>query len=116
MKYRSLIWVALLMVMDLVTIVAADIGAYFIYTDFVTVLIESRAAMMQFIPLQMVTALVVYNLMRMYHYLWRSLSLRDVLNMVCSVLLAYLAASLLTPVFGISIANTAPITFINKQK
>jgi len=107
MKSKSLIWGLLLTIIDLVLVVAADIAALFVYTDFFTILSSASVnlkGMLRFMPLQMLATVGVYYLRRMYHYLWRSLSLRDVLNMVFSVFLAYVAASLLSVVMDIGLA------------
>ena len=107
MKSKSLIWGVLLLICDLFLIVVADVAALFVYTDFFTILSSASVnlkGMMRFMPLQMVVTAAVYYLRRMYHYLWRSLSLRDVLGMVFSVTLAYVAASLLSVVLDIGLA------------
>ena len=98
MKNKSLIWVARLTIMDVVLIVVADVAALFVYTDFFTAIWSRQKAIghvLRFMPLQIICAVVVYYLRRMYHYLWRSLSLHDVVDMSLSVLLAYTAATLI---------------------
>ena len=44
----------------------------------------------RYLPLQIAVTLVVFWVMRMYHFVWRSVSAQDVVRMVTAVLLAYL--------------------------
>ena len=44
----------------------------------------------RYLPLQIVVTLLVFWLMRMYHFVWRSVSAQDVVRMVTAVLIAYL--------------------------
>ena len=44
-----------------------------------------------FLPLQISVTWIVFWLMRMYHFVWRSVSAHDVLHMVLAVLVAYVA-------------------------
>ena len=53
-----------------------------------------------FLPLQISLTWIVFWLMRMYHFVWRSVSARDVLHMALAVLIAYAAFFALGSLLG----------------
>jgi len=118
MKRKSLVWVILLTIMDAILIVVADVAALFIYTDFFLAIEAHEAAfqaVIRFLLPQIVSTIVIYHLRRMYHYLWRSLSLHDILDMGLSICLAYVAAWLVSKAMKISMAPSVRVLILMSQ-
>ena len=112
MKYKSLLRVCLILVLDAILIVLAGGLAQFVRYDFSIVSIPHSVlrTWCRFLPFQLIGVYAVFIPRRMYHYLWRSVSIHDVVNMIASTLLAYLVAVVAAWPFGCAMAPS--ITFI----
>ncbi|MBP3634634.1 MAG: polysaccharide biosynthesis protein [Oscillospiraceae bacterium] len=91
MRRKSLLRILLIVTLDVILMVAAGGIALFVRYDFSFNSIPEAAAATwhAFLPFQICGTLVVYLLRRMYHYIWRSVCLQDVVNMLLSVLLGF---------------------------
>ena len=91
MKQKTWFRALLITILDVICIYLAGGLALFVRCDlaFANISRAHLIAWKEFFPIQVVCTLAVYHLRRMYHYLWRSLSLHDVVGMLFSVLLGY---------------------------
>ena len=91
MKRKPLLRVLLIVVLDVILMILAGGLALFVRFDFSFEKIPQEAVMVWqgFLPFQIAGTLIVFALRRMYHYLWRSVSVHDVVNMLLSCLLGY---------------------------
>ena len=94
MKKKPLFRVLLIIVLDIILMILAGGMALFVRYDFSFANIPQEMVLCwyRFLPFQIVGTVAVFFLRRMYHYLWRSVSVHDVMNMVVSILLAYVLA------------------------
>ena len=108
MKHKSIFRMALIAVLDILTIVLAGGVGLFVRYDFSfgKIAVDAITAWQHFLPFQVVGTLVVYFLRRMYHYLWRSVSTHDVVNMVFSVLLAFTVSALVAWACGCTMMSS----------
>lgn len=83
----------LIMIMDAVTMMVSGGLALLVRFDFSFGSIPHAYLdpWVRTLPIQIIVTLVIFWLRRMYRYLWRYVSARDVLGMAASVCLAYLA-------------------------
>ncbi len=90
MKYaRSFI----VMVMDVLILIFTDWLSLAIRFDFLFSSIPSRyiVLMRQIMPWQIALTLVIFYLFKMYHFIWRAVTVQDVARMMIAALTAYIA-------------------------
>ena len=94
-KRKSVCVTLEIMLVDALILLAVDGMALFLRFDFSIADIprEYIRMCMRFFPVRVGITLLVFYLLRMYHYVWRIVSVRDVGEMIVSVLAAYLASS-----------------------
>ena len=112
MKQKPLLRIMLIVVLDIIFMILAGGTALFVRFDFQFGKIPQEAVLRWygFLPFQIIATLVVFALRRMYHYLWRSVSAHDVVNMTMSAVLAYVIAVVVALLVD---CNMAPgLTFI----
>ena len=102
----------LLMLLDCVTVTAAGGLALLTRFDFsfAQVPAEFLEPWFRMLPAQLLITLAVFWLRRMYHYLWRYVSVHDVAEMALSVFLAYGAS--LIPVVLLGIRQPRSVLFL----
>ena len=112
MRQRKLLRILLIVALDLISIVMAGGLALLVRFDFrfSNIPQEAVAQWYAFLPLQCIGTLVVYFLRRMYHYIWRSVSVHDVVNMTLSAVVAFAVSALVAEILDSSMASS--VTFI----
>ena len=88
--------------MDAICIVLASALAMLVRYEFSFAAIPGAYLLqwMLFLPLQISVTLLIFCLLRMYHFVWHSVSVYDVWRMVLSVALSYAVAALLSFCLG----------------
>jgi len=92
MRIRFAAQTALIMFLDALLVTASEALALlarfnFSFADIETVHLDRW---LRYLPLQIAVVLVVFWLMRMYHFVWHNVSAQDVVRMVTAVLIEYL--------------------------
>ena len=108
MRHKSILRILLIVTLDIIAIVAAGGVALFVLHDgsFAAVKLSVDVQLWKsFLPFQIIGTLIVYVLRRMYHYLWRSVGAHDVVNMLASVILAYMVSALVAYVAGCAVGG-----------
>ena len=107
MRHKTLLRILLIATLDAIAIVAAGGIALFVIHDcsFAAIRPEDVQVWQSFLPFQIIGMLIVYVLRRMYHYMWRSVSVHDVVNMLASAILAYLASAAVAVACGYSVGH-----------
>lgn len=112
MRKRRVLRKLLIALLDVFCIILAGAMALLIRSDFIFGNIPQEAVLrwQTFLPFQLTVSLVVFVLRRMYCYLWRSVSIYDVVNMILSTATAYVVAVAVAWLFD---CNMGPgVTFI----
>ena len=112
MKHKALLRLLLIAALDVICILAADGIALFVRFDFSfdRIAQDQLLILRTFLPIQIVVTLAVYCLRRMYHYLWRTVSIYDVVNMVLTVLLDVVCILVVAKLFDCTMSIS--VTFI----
>ena len=81
----------LLIVLDILILAATDMLALFVRFDFSVQNIPAQyvESWLRYFPLQAALTVIVFGITRMYRYIWRTVNIRDVGQMIFSILLAY---------------------------
>ena len=84
----------LIALLDCIMMVCSDIVSLLARFDFSFAQVPSWVVdgWVDFLPIQIVITLLVFYWRKMYHYIWRTVSAYDVVNMIVSVSMAYLAS------------------------
>ncbi|MBQ4381549.1 MAG: polysaccharide biosynthesis protein, partial [Oscillospiraceae bacterium] len=91
-KQKYITWqMVLVMVIDVVIIALTGAAALLIRFDFLFDSVPKNYFDMwlSFLPIQLVLTVLIFWFTRMYHYVWRSVSVADVAQMAVSVTIAY---------------------------
>ena len=67
---------------------------------------EHAATLVKFLPLQMVITIAIFFIRNMYHYVWRSVSVHDVANMLVSTVLAFAASYIVARILGLRLPTS----------
>ena len=112
MKQKPLLRKLLIVVLDVICMILAGGLAMFVRFDFSfeNVAQDAILAWKSFLPFQLAGTLIIYGLRRMYHYLWRSVSVHDVVNMLLSGVLGYAVSVAAAAMFHCAMGSG--ITFI----
>ena len=83
--------IAVVLLLDIMVLAVTDYISLAVRFDFqhTTIPVVYRAALMNFFPVQMALTVAVFLLFRMYHFIWRAVTTRDVAKMMAAVLTAY---------------------------
>ena len=112
MKQKRTLRTMLIVALDIIFIILAGGVALFVRFDFRfgNIPLSAVDRWYQFLPFQLAATLLVFALRRMYSYLWRSVSVHDVVHMTVSVLVAYAVAVAAALLFDRNMASG--LTFI----
>lgn len=105
---KKLLHVLVIIVLDMLLITAAGGIGLLVRFDFSFSSIPQELAdrFVTFLPVQLMVTAGIFMLRKMYHYMWRSVSVHDVLDMVVSVLLAFGVCYLLAWIFGYNLPGS----------
>ena len=112
-KYKQSLRILLIVALDLLAILACGGLALLTRFDFSFAAIpgEQTELLSRFMALQAVITLAVFMARKMYHYVWRSVSIYDVADMIISVMLAFLLSALAGRLVGLRLPTS--VTFID---
>jgi len=90
-KYKNILRILVIILLDVLLITACGGIAVLARFDFsfAEIPVELKDLLVSFLKLQIVVTLAVFMARKMYHYIWRSVSVYDVADMILSVILAF---------------------------
>jgi len=111
-KWKSLLRMMVIGFLDLLLIAACGILALWVRfgMQFSAVPQEQFKTLLSFIALQAVVTLCVFPLRKMYHYIWRTVSAHDVLDMIVSVVLSFFMTCVIAVVLRVRMPIS--VTFV----
>ena len=91
-SFHKLLRMLTVVLLDLLILAAAGLLALVVRFEFSfsAIPLSYRDVFVRFLPLQMVITVCVFMLRKMYHYIWRTVSVHDVMDMILSVMAAFL--------------------------
>ena len=101
-KGQSILRALLIMLVDALCVIVSGGISLLARFDFSVdaILREYLEAWYRFLPLQVCVTVAVFWLLHMYHFVWRSVSARDVAHMIASTVAAYLAFLFISVMLG----------------
>lgn len=97
MRSRQKKYLRILMIMslDILSIICAGGMALLLRFEFSFDAIPSnfKTMWLEFLPAQLMITIGIFLLRKMYHYVWRSVSVQDISDMILSVILAYVVTT-----------------------
>ena len=111
-KWKSLLRMMVIGFLDLLLIAACGILALWVRfgMQFSAVPQEQFKTLLSFIALQAVVTLCVFPLRKMYHYIWRTVSAHDVLDMIVSVVLSFFMTCVIAAILRVRMPIS--VTFV----
>jgi len=103
LDYKKTLRILLIALLDVLAVIACGGAALLARFDFSFAGIpeEQKGILTGFVGLQCVVTLIVFMWRKMYHYVWRSVSIYDIADMIFSVVLAFLASGVTARFAGI---------------
>lgn len=91
LKLKTLLRMLMIAVLDMLLIAVCGIVSLWARFGFVLSAVEPEQSriLFWFLCVESVVTLAVFILRKMYHYIWRSVSIHDVMDMIFSILLAF---------------------------
>ena len=107
-KRKALFRIFVIVLLDLLLVAACCGIAFLVRFDFSFGGIpgEYKTVMWKFILLQGCLTVIVFWLRKMYNYIWRTVSVHDVANMILTVILAFLLSYLAGRFFGLRLPTS----------
>ncbi len=111
-RWKSLLRMMVIGFLDLLLIAACGILALLVRFGFRFTAIpqEQFRTLLLFIALQAIVTLCVFPLRKMYHYIWRTVSAHDVLDMIVSVALSFFTTCVVAAVLRVHMPIS--VTFV----
>lgn len=111
-RWKSLLRMTVIGFLDLLLIAACGILALLVRFGlrFSDIPQEQFRTLLMFISLQAIVTLCVFPLRKMYHYIWRTVSAHDVLDMIVSVVLSFFLTCVVAAVFHVRMPVS--VTFV----
>ena len=92
-NYKNILRILVIVLLDILAIVGCGGVAMLVRFDFSigNIPVEMKNLLADFLKVQIAVTLAVFMIRKMYHYVWRSVSVYDVADMIISVVLAIAA-------------------------
>ena len=112
---RRLASILAILLVDAVIIVAAAVFSLVVRFDFSfqEIPTEWKNIILRFSEVQIVVTVIVFSLRKMYHYLWRTVSVHDVMDMILSATMAFVASYIVSRLLGIWVFTSRAIVFVD---
>jgi len=90
-RQKKYLRILMIMSLDVLSIVCAGGVALLLRFEFSfeAIPVDFKEMWLKFLPAQLMITVGVFLLRKMYHYVWRSVSIQDISDMILSVILAY---------------------------
>ena len=112
-RYKPSIRILTIMLLDLLLITVCCGAAFLVRFEFSfnEIPSEYKTLLWRFLPLQSVITLAIFWMRKMYHCIWRAVSVYDVANMILSVIMGFAASYLIGCAVELRLPNS--VAFID---
>ena len=112
-KYKPTVRILTIMLLDMLLIAVCGGMAFLVRFDFSfnAIPLDYKTLLWRFLTLECVITLAIFWVRKMYHYVWRAVSIYDVADMILTVVLAFVTSYVIGRAVGLRLPNS--VAFID---